>query len=331
MEKKKGFFKKAWTSIRDFEKYEEFAADKVTSAVSYILILTLIFTLIISIAYTYKFHTMLSDVENYISENIEEIKIENGNLTISANEEPIIIENEEEIFPIIIIDTSEEADVASYEEKIDLYGMGILILRDKIIVSSDFLTQVESINYSDIFTEDIENKEELLNLISGNNRTELYTLLIATIFIYLFIVYITSNLVDAIVLGVLGYLFARIVRLRLKYKATFNIGIHSLTLPIVLNLIYIIVNTFTNFTITYFQWMYTTISYIYVAVAILMIKTEIINQKIQLIRLEKIQEKVAEEEQVEEKPEKEEKDKKERNEEDKKEKDEGEQPEGSNA
>ena len=66
--------------------------------------------------------------------------------------------------------------------------------------------------------------------------------------------------------------------------------------------------------------MYTTISYIYVAVAILMIKTEIINQRIQLIRLQKIQEKVAKEEQIDiEKPK------------EKKEKGEGEQPEGSNA
>ena len=73
MEKKKGFFKKAWTSIRDFEKYEEFAADTVFNAIKYILILTLIFTIIIALAYTYKFHTVLVSVKDYINQNIEEI------------------------------------------------------------------------------------------------------------------------------------------------------------------------------------------------------------------------------------------------------------------
>ena len=112
-----------------------------------------------------------------------------------------------------------------------------------------------------------------------------YVFFAATIFVYLFIVYFASHIVDIIVLAVLGYLFARIIKLRLRFKATFNIGVYALTLPMILNLIYIVVNTFTGFEIKYFGWMYQAISYIYVIVAILMIKTEIINQKIQLIRL----------------------------------------------
>ena len=74
-EKKRNFFKDIWTSIRDFEKYEEFAADKVTDVIKYLLLLTLIFTLIISAIYTYKFHLTITDVKQYISHNIEEIKL----------------------------------------------------------------------------------------------------------------------------------------------------------------------------------------------------------------------------------------------------------------
>lgn len=108
---------------------------------------------------------------------------------------------------------------------------------------------------------------------------------------------------------------------------------HSLTLPLILNLIYIIVNTYTGFEVRYFQWMYTSISYIYVVVAILMIKTEIINQKIQLIKLREIQKHSAKEDCLDEEPkeekEKENKDKPE--EKDKEKEDTGEAPEGSNA
>lgn len=218
-------------------------------------------------------------------------------------------------------------------EKAKLYDIGIIALNDKVIIVSKMLNKEENLYYSNIFTSNIENKQELLNMMSGSNNIYVYMLFFATIFIYMFAVYFASNLVDAMVLGALGYIFARIVKLRLKFKATFNMGVYALTLPILLNLVYIVVNTFTGFKINYFQWMYTTISYIYVAVAILMIKTELINQKIQLIKIKQIQEEVAKEREEEERQkennreEKKEKEKEEK--EDKKQS--GEEPEGSNA
>lgn len=177
----------------------------------------------------------------------------------------------------------------------------------------------------------IEGKEELLSSFTRQNMYQVYGAFIFTILIYLFAAYLISNIIDILILGVLGYIFARIVKIKIRYKAAFNISTHAITLPIVLNMLYIIINTFINFKIEYFQWMYTTISYIYVAVAILMIKTEIIHQRIQLIKLREIQKQAAEEakEVAPEKPPKEEKkqkdDKKEKN------KNTGEEPEGSKA
>lgn len=215
-------------------------------------------------------------------------------MEISADKE-LIIENEKNIVPIIIVNTSENADKNEYLEKIKAYETGVILLSDRAIISSNLLANEENIYYSTIFQNDIEGKEELLNLVGVQNLIYICVIFYLTIFIYLFIVYLASNFIDALVLGTLGYLFARIMRLRLKYKATFNIGTYALTLPIILNLIYIIINIFIGFEINYFQWMYTTISYIYVIVAILMIKTEIINQKIQLIKLQAIQEQVSKE------------------------------------
>ena len=257
-----------------------------------------------------------------------------GRLNITA-ETPLIIENEKNIIPIIIVDTSENSDIEKLMQKIKTYENGILILSDKIVVSSNLLNQDRSIDLTNVPAGVIDNKQEFLNMLDENNMMYIYMLIFETVFIYLFIVYLSSNIVDAVVLGVLGYIFARIVRLRLRFKATFNIGIHALTLPILLNLIYIAINTFIGFKISYFQWMYTSISYIYVAVAILMIKAEIINQKIQLMQLQKIQEQANEEEKLEEEEEKQAKQDKDNNKEEKKDKKEkeldGEQPEGSNA
>ena len=116
-----GFFKKIWTSIKDFEKYEEFAAEKLSQAIKYIILITLIFTTIISLDYTYKFHTLLQDVKNYITTNIQEISLREGQLKISQ-EEPIIIENEDQIVPIIVIDTLSDTASDEYLEKVKLYN-----------------------------------------------------------------------------------------------------------------------------------------------------------------------------------------------------------------
>ena len=338
MEEKAGFFKNLWTSVRDFEKYEQFAADKVSKAILYILILTIIFTSVISLTYTYKFFTIIESTKNYVNENIEEIKLEDGKLEISSNAEDnsqeITITNEDSIVPMIVINTSENVNTDELMEKIKLYDTGLLLLSDRAIISSSLLGQEEEIFYSNLFDTDISSKAEFMDMLSGKNMTYGYVIFAISVFIYMFIIYFTSNLIDGLILGILGYLFARIVRMKLKFKATYNIGLHAITLPILLNLVYIIVNTLTGFTINYFQWMYTTISYIYVAVAILMIKTEIINQKIELIRLEQIQQEQKEEpKEDEEKKEEPKPDKEDEKKEEKKEKkgNQGEQPEGSNA
>lgn len=301
--KEKNFFKKVWTSIRDFEGYEEFAAGKVTKAIQYIITLTLIFAAVIVLSYTYKFSTAIQETRNYIDQNIEQIKYENGKMQITANS-PIIIEDQKGIIPVIIIDTNENINKSEQIQKLKSYNTGLLLTSDEAVLVSNILGREESISYSSILKENINSKQDVLELLSTKNMMYTYVFFAATIFVYLFIVCFASHIVDIIVLAVLGYLFARIIKLRLRFKATFNIGVYALTLPMILNLIYIVVNTFTGFEIKYFGWMYQAISYIYVIVAILMIKTEIINQKIQLIRLAEIQEQTAKEEQIQEPQEK---------------------------
>lgn len=234
---------------------------------------------------------------------------------------------------MIIIDTSDDATEEKHKEKFKAYNMGILLLQDRAVFETSALEGTRDISYSNIFTSNIEGKDAFLGLISSQNLISSYLLFFITMFIYLFSVYFVSNIIDVLILGAIGYIFARILRLRLKFRATFNIGVHALTLPIILNLIYILVNTITGFRINNFQWMYTSISYIYVAVAILMIKTEIINQRIQLIRLRQIQEEVKEEAEDKPKEEKKEENKQEEKKEEEKQSENktGEEPEGSNA
>ena len=75
----------------------------------------------------------------------------------------------------------------------------------------------------------------------------------------------------------------------------YNIAVYSLTLPILLNLIYTVINTLTGYTITYFPIMYTGVTCIYIFTAILMIKSDIIKKQMELSKIIQEQEKIKEE------------------------------------
>ena len=110
----------------------------------------------------------------------------------------------------------------------------------------------------------------------------------------MFVVYFASILVDALVLGALAYIIARIFRMKIKYSASFGMGVHALTLSIILNMIYVIINGFTGWTAKYFQFMYTAISYIYIVTAILMIRADYIKKQAEVEKIRSVQEEVKE-------------------------------------
>lgn len=139
-EEKKNFFVNFWTSITDFEKYEEFAAEKTSKAIKYLILLTLILAIVVGGMYTYKCYSLVKTVENYINENVEEIRLENGVLAVDTDK-PIIVEDEKSIIPIIIVNTKEDINEQEYIEKMKAYNTGILFLKEKVVVASSALTR----------------------------------------------------------------------------------------------------------------------------------------------------------------------------------------------
>lgn len=294
----KGFFQKVIMSIKDFDQYLIFATEKLSEALKYLLKIMLIFSASISIGFTYFFYVTVQEGIQYFNNHIESIQYSNHELMVNEDN-PTIIENDELIIPYIVIDTSQTEENNTYMERASLYDTAVIILKDKILVKNPVDTSgITTYSYEELENQyqigDF-NKEQVLDFISQINQPTLCLGVYISIFLYMFLVYTISTIFDVLILALLGYIIARIARVKLRLNATFNIGVHALTLPIILNLIYILVNLFTGFTIKYFQWMYTTISYIYVIVAILMIKTDIINTQIELAKIVKEQEKVRQE------------------------------------
>ncbi len=311
-EVKMSFLKKLKISIFGLEEYQKLVLQKTSNTIFYIVILMLIFASFLSLAITYKFTNKVANINEYIEKNIETLEFNNGKLLIKEKgnsqennlfDEKIIIDTKEEI-------TNEQ--INEYEENLKGYYSGIIILKDKIIVkvsSSEILTTISLADISNKFNLVKLDKQDLVNFLSENNAYYLYITFYIIMFIYLFIIYLSTVLLDALLYSIFGYITGLISNLRIRYKNVYNIAIYSLTLPIILNLIYMIANILTGYTIKYFSILYATITCIYIVAAILIIRSEIIKKQIELSKILEEQEKVKQELEEKERQKKEEEEK----------------------
>lgn len=295
---KVGFFKRAYLAMKDFEQYGIFGAENISIAIKYLLKMMLIFVIVVAGIFIYQFHTYFQEALNYFNDNINELHFAEGSLEINQGQ-TLEIRNDHSILPYLTIDTdATEEQIQDYTKKLSGYETGMLILGDKIIYKNELLAQQMEYHYKDILQNypiSEFDKQGVLDFVSQIDKVSLYISLFIVMIIYLYIIYLASTFVDVVMLAVLGFIVARIAGMKIRFKATFNIGIYALTLPLLLNLIYVVVNSLTGFTIQYFSWMYTTISYIYVIVAILMIKADFINKQAELMKIIEEQERVRQE------------------------------------
>ena len=300
--KKTNFFKDVLKSIKDLDKYEDYALELPKNAFKYLFKLVLLFSAIICVCYTYQIVQNMNDIYENFKSILPDFSYTQGVLTVDS-EEPIIIEEYKEVLGKVIIDTN--GTVEKYEQDKEA---GIILLRDKCVILSNGSMGQVTYNYEELaksygVTEFA--KQDIVNSVERMNIVSLYSSIYFVMFVYFFIIYFITIFMDILLLSVLAYLVSRISRIRLKFAPSFTIAVHAITLSVILNLIYIIVNLFTGFEIKYFELMYSTISYIYVIVAILMIKTDFIQRQMELIKLAQEQEKVREEMQQQEEAEKE--------------------------
>lgn len=332
--KKVSFFKRIKDAVINFDKYLQFSEEKVSVAIKYILKLALILTIIITIALTIKIVQEANNIIVSFQNELPEFSFKNNELIIESDNQTIT-KGDERGYLGVIIDAQKE-NLNDVEQSLD-YQRVIGVLKNKIVVrgTDGVETSVRYEQLSAKYDLNSINKNSILQILSTRNLTKIYAIGVAVIFISFFIVYSIQFFLDILLLSVVGYLLAKIIGVKFKYKAVFNMSAYAITLSIILYSIYIIVNLFTGFTIKYFEIAYNAISYIYITTAMLMIKSDLIKQQIEVGKIMQEQKKIREEKKQKEKDEQEEKetkkDKKEKKE--KKENKTGEdgEPEGSKA
>ena len=156
-----------------------------------------------------------------------------------------------------------------YISKNPKYNEQDMSLTEKIITA-----MLDGTDYS----KDINEKADFIK--QENSKTILLALFIG-IFIALYIV----SLIDVFTLSLFGIITCFFAKIKMNYKAVFNMSIFALTLPMILRTIYFIINLLTTFEIKYFDVMYVAISYISLAAAIFIIKSNVIKQHLELMKI----------------------------------------------
>ena len=285
---KLSFFKRFKLSLINLEQYHIVAEETIPRSIKCLLIMFLIFACITAMVTTIQSKKTLNEVTKKL-ENISDFKIENDEFSIESDEK-VMIENNDLIKIRLLFDNSEDIEkyMQNGSDKYD--GTEIIFTKTRLIVKSDSEKTIE-FGY-DIITDKLSdkniNKEKIINFLQ--NRSELYFSIFTYVFIFIFTIYFTTGLIDVFCLALLGYIVSRMVKLPLKFFAVFSMAVSSMTLPIILNLVYLIARIFTGFEMSKFQLMYTLVSYIYIISAILILRSNIIKTNFKIE--EKIKKKI---------------------------------------
>ena len=332
------FFKKIWYSITKFEQYPTMATEGLKRAIKYLVMLATIISVCMIICALHEMNTIISNLTNYVQENIPEFSYSDGTISMDIQETMAIAETEKVGIEQIIINTS----IGTDEEKEQLQkenakeGLSLFLFKDEIILKAqieDYETVEQKYTYQDIITnftgENIEqfSKRELIQYLSSGEKTSFYSTYAVSSFVYYFIENTMVVLIYSLEIALLGWITTIILRIKMRFKALYSMAAYSITLSTILMTIYVIVHYFTGFSINDFQIAYIAIAYIYLAAAIFILKDDFIKKMQEVEKIRQEQQKVKEEIKEQEEQEEQKEEKKEESNEDSKD----DEPQGSEA
>ena len=199
--------------------------------------------------------------------------------------------------------------------------IGQTLLKNNQKLENNEIIQNENIQ-SDEFSKMIVN-------IGKYNDVSITVMLVISSFISFFMMII----LDIFTLSIFGMFTSLIAKIKMNYKAVFNMSVYAMTLSIILEMIYVTITVLTDFKIKYFEVMYIAVAYITLAAAIFLIKSDVIKQHLELMKIiEEGKEKIEQTITIPKKPKEDEKEEdKDEKKENKDEDEKGSEEQGSNA
>lgn len=253
--KKELFINQAYNSVKSFDYYKSVSNNNISKTFKYFFILILVYAAIITISLTYETNKVMNNTRDFIESELHDITYSEGILRINNDEKKNYMGDK------VIIDTS--------AEDLNVYDGMITIGRKEFRINVD--GKYATFSYQDFIKHDI-NEQDVLKLFDFKKYS---FLVVITIAIISYVTMSVSTLLDILVIALIGLIISTFVgNNKIKFKNLFNIATHAITLPVILSMIYFLVNIFTGFEIKYFSVMYSSIAIIYECTAIILINTE---------------------------------------------------------
>ena len=96
-------------------------------------------------------------------------------------------------------------------------------------------------------------------------------------------------LMVAVLTSFIGWIALVFLRIKMKYSKLFTLSIYASTLSVILTVVYTMLNAFGGVYIDMFDYLSILIAYIYITAVIYMIRSDLIKQQIELIRIATVQ------------------------------------------
>ena len=293
--KKIGFFKRIKNAVFKLENYGEFILEKTNVSVGYFLKLMFLVSIIIAAVSTYNFNVIVTKGVNYVKNELPEFRYSNGKVIFEEDKEAY---DQELDFYTIINTKTEISDSVEKElaNKVKDHAISLILLQDKVILSE--YGQIIEYKYTDLETQyDVEvfGRDELIESIDSVGIFGINVTYFIASLLSMYLVNTMTILVDVLLVFAFGLIIARLCGVHMPSSKVFVISVYSLTLSILLSTMYSVVYSITGFVIEYFDIMYLMVAYVYLIAAILIIKSDVIKQKMELQKISEEEKKVKKE------------------------------------
>ncbi len=216
------FFINLWRSVTSFRFYKEIAFQRVSKSVGYFFLFILLITLVLSMKRSTALIQGIDEVSKELGDRLPEIRIENGVVSIDA-QEPFTIEEKDFIF---IIDTT--GKITTIDPS---YKQGILLTKNKLIHrQSEIETREYDLSKIKSFTLNKEATEKWKKVLSR------FAFPFTVIFFFPY--YIVAKLIHILLFSLIALIVNTATKANLKYENLFNISLFALTPPVLLATIF---------------------------------------------------------------------------------------------
>lgn len=294
MENKKiGFFSRIKIAVAKLENYNLFVEEKPSIAVKYFFLIVLVLALVISGIQTFDVMQKIQKGYQYVKNEMADFSYENGMLNFS--EKVYAYDSEYDFY--LMADTEEQvSDQMLQEYKTQVKSSGLIFLQNKVIYKSgNSEIEYQLADLSNQYGINTLDKAKLVEEVENVGMMGIAITIFIAVLISMYIIELVSTFIDWLMITIFSLIVARVCRIHMRWKHGFNISIYALTLPIILSMLYNIANYMTGFYTQYFRVVYLLISYVYVVAVILMIKSDLLKQEVEVGRIIETQKEIHEE------------------------------------